>query len=307
MTFLFKYQEAHAPVWAEAFAKELPELPFKIWPDMGNPDDVRFLLFYEPVEDIGIFKNLDVLFTMSAGVEQALRLPLPPHLQLVRMVEPGLTAGMAEYVVGSVLAIHRGIPKYLARQARRLWLQDAAPRAGDRRVGIMGAGVLGLACLDALRPFGFPLSVWSRARKEIEGVRCHAGMRELREFLSATDILICLLPLTPATEAILNADMFNLLPQGASLISVGRGKQIVEADLLAALDSGHLEHAVLDVFETEPLPEESPIWTHQKIWVTPHIASDTQADTGADAVIQNIKRYLNRQPLMGLVNREHGY
>ncbi|MGE4482568.1 2-hydroxyacid dehydrogenase [Acidocella sp.] len=307
MSFLFKYGTEEGQIWARAFAEALPGISFKLWPDIGKPEEVRFLLFYEPIEDLSIFPNLEILFTMSAGVEQALRLSLPAHLKLVRMVEPGLTASMVEYVVGSVLALHREFPKYLTRQTKKIWQDDPVPRAGERRVSVMGAGVLGVACLEALKPFGFPLSVWSRSRKNIENVDCHAGMEELWRFLARTDILICLLPLTSSTRNILNARTFGGLPRGASLINAGRGGHLVESDLLAALETGQLDHAILDVCAEEPLPGTSLLWDHPQVWITPHIASNTQAGTGADAVIQNIKNYLNNLPLTGLVNREQGY
>lgn len=307
MSFLFKHDTPQRQLWVDAFAKELPDIPFKVWPDAGRKEDVRFMLFYEPVEDIHSFTNLELLFTMSAGVEQALRLNLPKHLKLIRMIEPGLTASMVEYVIGSVLMLHRELPRYLDQQAHKQWTFDDVPPPGGNRVGILGTGVLGLACLNGLKPFGFPLSAWSRTRKEISGVSCFAGKEELKTFLAQTDILICLLPLTEATEDILNKDAFNALPQGASLINAGRGQHVVEEDLLKALDSGQLKHAVLDVTRIEPLPAESPIWSHKKIWLTPHIASNTRSETGAEAVIGNLKNYLAGKELFGEVNRELGY
>lgn len=307
MSFLFKHESAQRAIWEAAFAAALPELEFRAWPEYGAPEEIRYLLFYKPIENLQPFTNLELVFTTSAGADQALKLDLPAHVKLVRMIEPALTGGMVEYVVGSVLMQHRHMPAYLNAQAQLRWAPLDVPLPGARRIGIMGAGVLGLACLEALRPFGFPLSVWSRTAKALPGVSAFAGPDELPAFLAQTDILICLLPLTPATTGILNQSLFAALPRGASLIHVGRGGHLVETDLLAALEDGQLSHAILDVLPREPLPETSPLWAHPQIWITPHIASDTQAQSGAVAVIENLKRHFAGQAMIGEVDRQTGY
>lgn len=172
---------------------------------------------------------------------------------------------------------------------------------------MMGLGVLGCAVLERLAQFGFALSGWSRSPRTLPGVDCHAGADALPAFLEGCDVLICLLPLTTETRFILNASLFASLPRGASVVNAGRGGHLVAADLIAALDSLHLSAAVLDVAEPEPLPAGDPIWSHPRIWLTPHIASVSQPESGAEAVIANILRERNGEPLIGLVDPQRGY
>jgi len=175
-------------------------------------------------------------------------------------------------------------------------------RAADRRVGVLGMGMLGKDALKALAPFGFKLSGWARSRHAVDGVDCFAGQEELGALLTDLDILVCLLPLTPETRGILGADLFNALPRGASIINAGRGGHLVEADLLAALEEGQIGAAILDVFETEPLPADHSFWTHPSIEVTPHIASATLPASSAMVVVEAVRADLEGRPLPGLVD-----
>jgi glyoxylate/hydroxypyruvate reductase A len=179
--------------------------------------------------------------------------------------------------------------------------------AGERTVGVLGVGSLGQAVLAHLVSLGFDAAAWSQSRRTLAGIRCFAGEDELDEFLGRTQILVCLLPLTDATRAMLSASLFARLPRGASLVHVGRGRQLVAADLLRALDAGQLAEAVLDVTDPEPLPESDPLWSHAHVRITPHIASVTQAQTAARAVIENLRRHARGEPLVGLVDRVKGY
>ena len=179
--------------------------------------------------------------------------------------------------------------------------------AGSRRIGIMGLGVLGQAVLEALGRFGFSLAGWSRSVHTVPGVACHAGAAGLPAFLAGCDILVCLLPLTPQTRGILNAGLFNELPRGAAVVNVGRGPHLVADDLLAALEQGQISAAVVDVTDPEPPPPQHPFWSHPRIWLTPHIASTVQPESGADAVIANIRRHLRGEAPIGLVDRARGY
>jgi glyoxylate/hydroxypyruvate reductase A len=171
----------------------------------------------------------------------------------------------------------------------------------------MGMGVLGLAVLKRLRTYGFTLRGWNRSPRTLAGVETYTSTEQFSEFLSGCDVLVCLLPLTPSTVGVLNAKTFSSLPRGASVINVGRGPHMVEADLLAALDSGHLSRAILDVTETEPLPAEHPLWAHPRVFVTPHVASMTQPDTAAPILLDNIRRHQRNEPLVGVVDRSRGY
>jgi glyoxylate/hydroxypyruvate reductase len=308
MTFLYKGDARRGAIWAEQFARNLPQVPFRIWPDAGDAAQVRFLAAWEPPPDIDkVFPNLEVLFSVGAGVDQFDLSALPPQLPVVRMVEPGLTTCMGEYVSWAVLSLHREMPLYLDQQRQRVWKEHAVRPASTRRVGVMGMGTLGRAALAQLRQLGFDCAGWSRSRRSDPGVRCYAGEAELGDFLAATDILVCLLPLTPETRGILGRRVFGALPHGAALVNAGRGGHLVEADLLAALESGQLSAAVLDVCEPEPPPQVHPFWEHPRIWLTPHVASATQAETAAQSLIDNLRRHSAGLPLEGLVDRLRGY
>jgi glyoxylate/hydroxypyruvate reductase A len=223
------------------------------------------------------------------------------------MVEPGLVDGMVEYVTMSVLAIHRNLIDYVRDQPRRTWRVLDVVTASTYRVGVMGLGVLGKAVLHGLGAFGYRRYGWSRRLEEIPGVTCYAGTESLQEFLGHCDILVCLLPLTAQTRGILDQRLMSALPRGAWLINVGRGGHLDEHALLNALDTGQLSGAILDVFESEPLPELHPFWRHPRIVVTPHIAAETQPRTAAPIVLDNIRRHLRGEPLRDVIDRRRGY
>ncbi len=307
MAILYKSEPARGAVWARIFAERLPDLPFRIWPEAGPPEQIRYLAAWTLPDDLPRFRNLEVLFSVAAGVDQLDLASVPASLPVVRMIEPGLAACMVEYVTMAVLALHRGLPAYLQRQREGLWQEEEVRPAAATRVGVMGQGVLGRAVLERLGSFGFPLSAWSRSGRAMPGVACHAGASGLERFAAGCDVLVCLLPLTPQTVGVLGAKLFAALPPGASIVNVGRGQHLVAGDLLAALDSGRLGYAVLDVTDPEPLPPGHPFWRHERIWLTPHVASSTQPESGAEAIIANILRHRRGEPLVGLVDRSRGY
>jgi glyoxylate/hydroxypyruvate reductase A len=279
-----------------------------MWPDVGDTEQVRFLAAWEPPARIATdFPKLEVLFSVGAGVDQFDFSTVPAHIPVVRMVEDGLTACMTEYVCFSVLALHRDMTTYLDQQRLAQWREHPVRPAHTRRVGIMGMGTLGRAALAQLRQLGFDCAGWNRSRRNELGIRCYAGPGELDEFLARTDILVCLLPLTPETRGILSHKVFEALPSGASLVNVARGGHLVESDLLQALDSGHLRAAILDVCEPEPLPAQHAFWGHPRIWLTPHVASMTQPESAVESVLENLRRHEEGLPLNGLVNRDRGY
>lgn len=307
-TFLYKSDPVRGRLWAEVFRQHAPDLAFRIWPDVGDPARVRFLAAWQPPDDVATrFPNLEVLFSSGAGVDQFDFAALPPGLPVVRMVEPGIIRGMVEYVTHAVLDLHRDMPAYRRRQLRGEWAPLPVTPAGDRRIGVLGLGSLGQAVLAQLLAFGFDCAGWSRSRHAVDGVRCHAGEQELDAFLQRTDILVCLLPLTDATRGVLNAALFARLPEGAALVHVGRGPQLVAEDLIAALDAGRLSEVVLDVTEPEPLPPGHVLWRHPRVRVTPHIASMTQPESAAAVVLDNLRRFAAGEPMVGLVDRDRGY
>ncbi|MDT7532364.1 glyoxylate/hydroxypyruvate reductase A [Sphingobium sp. SA2] len=308
MTLLYTSDPERGRIWREIFADEAADVAFVDPTDPHDPATIRYLAAWNPSADlIATLPAVEVLFSIGAGIDQFDMTRLPPHVRVVRMIEPGIRQGMVEYVTMAVLALHRNLIDHGIAQREGRWNPIKLVPAGQRRVGVMGLGNLGRAVLEGLGPFGFALSGWSRSAHDIDGVNCHAGDAALPAFLSSCDILICLLPLTPETRGILCRDRLAQLPSGASLINVGRGGHLVEQDLLSLLDEGHMSGAVLDVFDPEPLPAGHAFWTHPRIIMTPHIASMTRADSAARALIANIRRHESGQPMEGEVVRGRGY
>lgn len=271
------------------------------------PDEVDYIV-YAPnsdVQDFTPYTRCKAVLNLWAGVEnivgnQTLTQPL------TRMVDYGLTQGMVEWVTGHVLRHHLGMDLHINGQDGE-WRDFVPPLAEDRRVTILGLGELGTACGPALRGLGFAVSGWSRTQKEIEGITCFSGPEGLRQVLSRTDILVLLLPKTPATENTLNAETLALMPKGAVIINPGRGQLIDDDALLDALDRGQIGHATLDVFRVEPLPKDHPYWEHTKVTVTPHIASETRPSSASRVIAENIARSVVGEPLLHLVDRDAGY
>lgn len=309
MALLIKTDIDRGNAWAEALAENYPELEVHTWPYDGDPARIDYALVWQPPRgELKRYPNLKAIFSVGAGIDHLASDPdLPEGVPVVRMVEPGLTAGMSEYVVWAVMNHHRFMLDYAAQRREKVWEEIPQIAAEARQVGILGLGVLGRDALDKLKPFGFKLAGWSRSPKSITGVTCFHGSAGLEEFLAATDILVCLLPLTAETADILNKDLFARLPVGAAVINVGRGGQLVEEDLVEALDSGQLSGATLDVFRQEPLPEDHPFWEHPRVIMTPHIASMTIPSSAVRAVVANIQRLEAGEALQHVVDLKRGY
>jgi glyoxylate/hydroxypyruvate reductase A len=308
MTLLFKVDPARGHAWKALFAEHAPDIEVRLWPEVGDPADIRYLATWQPPQGIGErFANLEVVFATSAGVDQFDTTALGPSVQVVRMLDPGIVRGIVEYATMTVLALHRDLPLYLQQQRQGRWQEQQNVPAQQRCIGVMGLGNLGQAVLRQLQGFGFALRGWSRTVKELEGVTCYAGEAGLPDFLAGCDILICLLPLTPQTAGILDARLFAILPRGASLINLGRGAHLVEADLLQALDTGQLRHAVVDVLAHEPPQQEHPLMNHPNVWVTPHIGAVTHPESAFGVLLENLRKHQRGEPMHGAVHRERGY
>jgi glyoxylate/hydroxypyruvate reductase A len=308
VSLVYKSEATRGEIWREIFAREMPDLPFHVWPEVGDRASVRYLVCWVPPENLTEqFPNLDVLFSVGAGVDQFDFSTLPADLPVVRMTEEGIAEGMVQYATMAVLALHRDLFVYQSQQRKEAWRTLPHMPAGQRRVGVMGLGMLGKRVLEQLRPFGFDLAGWSRSGCDLDGIDSYAGAEQLPAFLARTDILICLLPLTEETRGVLDRDLFACLPVGAALINVGRGGHLNQDNLLHALASGQLRHAVLDVCDPEPLTQGHPFWSHPHITLTPHIASVTHAQTGAQTLIENLRRHQRGEGMVGVVNRQSGY
>lgn len=308
MTLLFKVEDARGLAWKALFAKHAPDIDVRLWPDVGDPTDIRYFSAWMPPSNLHEqFPNLEVVFATSAGVDQFDLSTLPEHVDVVRMLDPGIARGIVEYVCFAVLSLHREMPLYIDLQRKKQWQTRPLIPAAQRRIGVMGLGNLGVAALQSLQPFGFALSGWARSEKNIDGVRCFAGNEQLTPFLNQCDILICLLPLTDDTRGILNAQTFAALPHGARLINLGRGGHLIEADLIDALESGQIENAIVDVLNEEPPVDDHPFWLHPRIWMTPHIGAMTSPDSAFEVLLANIRRHQRGEPMQGAIARDEGY
>ena len=316
MTLLFSSKTDDADLWRDALADELPDLDFRVWTpggeggaDGGDPADIEYALVWAPKKGaLRKFPNLKAIFSLGAGVDHLMvGRDLPEGVPVVRLVDPGLIRGMREYVIYWVLHHHRHFGEYERLVAEKRWRQLPQADTRKRRVGIMGLGILGADAAAKLRGLEIDVAGWSRTSKDLDGVTGFHGAHGLGPFLERTEILVCLLPLTPQTEAIINADTLARLPRGAVVINAARGGHVVDEDLLKALDDGYLAAAMLDVFHTEPLPDDHPFWDHPKVTVTPHVASLTVPATAAEAVAENIRRIRAGQPPEPIVDPKAGY
>jgi len=291
-TLFFQSDIDRGDWWREELEKRLPGIEVRVWPDIGDKTSIDYALVWLPEKGLlGSLPKLKAILSLGAGVDHIFRDPdLPPGVPIARVVDPNLTARMTEYVLLHVLRYHRQQPAYDALQAAARWEELDQPAAHDRTVGIMGLGELGGDAARALVALGFKVAAWSRREKELAGVESFAGDDGLAPFLAKSEILVCLLPLTPETTGILGAALFDRLPTGACLINAARGRHLVEDDLIPALESGQLAYATLDVFRAEPLPADHPFWRDPRITVTPHIASISDPRSVADLVAENIRR-----------------
>ncbi len=314
MAALFYAHGWPADIWLDALRGHAPSLDIRLWPDTGNVSEIKYALLWKP--PLEIFENLpglEVIFSLGAGVDHLLALDnLPRGVPVVRVVVDDLSCRMSEYAVLQVLTHHLRQREYNAQAARREWRELRQPAAGEVRVGVMGLGVLGLDAARKLAMMGFQVAGWSRSEKQIDGIKSYSGQRGLAGFLARTDILLCLLPLSDETRGILDYSLFCSLARdgaggGPVLINAGRGGLQVEADIIRALDEGILAGASLDVFETEPLPQQSPLWANEKVIITPHCAAASSPDAISGRITEQIKAYEKGRKPKNIVDPGRGY
>ena len=296
--------------WTAAIREATADLDVEIAPPDTAPELIDYLVYNidSGLTDFTPFMGLRAILNSWAGVEAIVgRIEWPDNVPFCRMVEDGLTLGMTEYLVAHTLRYHIDIDRAIRQSAEGRWQKWLPPLARDRTVGILGLGALGQAAAAALGRLGFRLTGWSRTPRDLPGIQCHHGADGLPRVLEQSEILILILPLTPATANVLNAGTLGQLPHGACIVNAGRGGLIEDEALLAALDNGQVAHATLDVFRTEPLPPESPYWCHPKVTVTPHIAAETRPETAARTIAEQIARDLAGQPLKHVVDPRRGY
>ena len=298
----------NAKAWRDTFAEKLPDLELRVWPDAGEAADIEYLAFMAPDFDVlPAFPNLKAMFSRSAGVEAFVDHPKLPKVPLGKMEPPGGDPMMTEYVVMHVLRFHRDMPGYQEAQANREWRRTRIVRPEERRVGFLGYGMMAKAPALVLKSLGFPVSAWVRSPREQGEVPIFHGRDQLERFLNQTDIAVCLLPLTRETEGIFCARTFAMMPRGAMLVNVGRGKHVVEADLIRALDSGQLSYAALDALWPEPLPTDSPLWLHPKITVMPHVARRPTVPQLVTEIAANIRSLQEGGGLLQQIDVAMGY
>jgi glyoxylate/hydroxypyruvate reductase len=309
LSLLFRSSGPHAQRWQTEIGRYIDDLDFRIHPEIGNPADIEVAVVWKPPPGLlASLPNLKLIASLGAGVDHILADPeLPRLVPIMRLVDPHMVAAMSEYILTQVLRLHRQDLTYLAQQREAVWKEHRQPNAGERRVGILGLGQFGADAAVKLKALGFDVAGWSRRPKAIDGIQSFHGEAGFAPFLACSDIVVCLLPLTSATENILNARSFALMPRGAMIVNVGRGGHVDEDDLLAALDSGQVGAAVLDVFRTEPLPAEHPLWRHPHVIVTPHVAAATNPPTAAALVADNILRLRAGRPLLNIVDPAQEY
>lgn len=298
---------ADADRWREAFAARLPGATIAVWPD-APPDADYALVWRAPADLFARVRVRRAIFNLGAGVDALLAVPgLPSGVPVLRLEDAGMAEQMAEYVALAVLRAFRDAEHYAREQRAGRWTPLPRRDKRDFRVGLLGAGVLGRAVARTLAALGFPLAAWSRTPHAIPGAAVYAGIGSLRPFLASVRVAVALLPSTPATRGLLDAERLSWLPEGAHLVNAGRGDLVVDADLVAALDSGRLASATLDVYRAEPLPPQHPFWHHPGIVMTPHVSALTRIAESADQVAAKIAAIERGEPVSGVVDRARGY
>ncbi len=308
-TIVIKLGEERATHYIDELHKLDPNLTIREWPDVGDPGDVDIAMVWKmPYGELAKFPNLKLIMSMAAGVDHVLNDPdMPRHVPLVRVTDPHMARSMGHWAAMNILRLHRDTAMYDERRARKEWSPERAFDTDSVQVGLLGLGYLGTHVAKMLQAMGLKVQGWARSAKSIGGIRSFQGVAGLHEMLATTNYLVCLLPNTPETVGIMNADLFARMPRGSYVLNCGRGAQLVEPDLTAALDSDQIAGAALDVFAVEPLPQDHPFWTDKRIIMTPHHASEVFVPAVAQTFLDNIQRCREGRPVKGLVDPRVGY
>ncbi|MGD8790246.1 MAG: glyoxylate/hydroxypyruvate reductase A [Burkholderiales bacterium] len=308
MSILFYSKGDDPQPWRQALSAAFPDMAFEIWPGVRDLNTVRYALVWNPPADmLAKLPNLRAVLALGAGVDSLLADAQIPQVPVVRLLDAGLAAQMAEYAVYGVLHFHRRMGDYRQLQLDRVWRPLEPVPAHAWTVGVMGTGVIGSLITRHLVALGYAVRGWSRSVRNIDGVENFAGDAQLNSFLAGSRAIVNVLPLTAQTKGILNARTFAAMPRGSYVINIGRGGHLIETDLLAALDSGQISGAMLDVFNEEPLPVTDALWAHPNVVITPHIAGVTIAAEAEAQVVANIRRMEQGESPIGIVDRAKGY
>ena len=306
---LFLYVEQNQNTWLEALQKWCPSLSVVTQNDAYDPEQVRWVAAWNPPPGLfAPFQQLKGVFALGAGVDAFVRRPdLADNIPLVRLLDAGMAQQMVEYILWSVLTVQRDFDTYAQLQQQQTWQVSVARSRAEMRLGVLGLGALGQSVAQQLAELGYPVQGWKRSAIDLPGVDVLTGEAGLEQVIRHSDVLISLLPNTPQTQGLLNYERLSRLPQGAVLVNVARGVQVVDEDLIRLLDDGHLRLAVLDVFYPEPLPSEHPFWAHPKVVVTPHVAAETLPYPAAEQVAESLRQLDQGETPAGLVTGREGY
>ena len=295
--------------WTSALKKADASVEIMTMDEVKDKSLVEFVLAWNyPHGRFREYPRLKTIYSMGAGVDHLLNDPfLPENIKVVRIIDPRLSQDMYEFALAVIMNRLRMLTHFRENQKQGTWKKKRYMRISDVRIGMMGAGEIGNHIALKLHKSEFKVTGWGRTRGQTTPYRKYYGSGQFEDFLKATDILICLLPLTPATENIINKQNMQMLPKNAWIVNLGRGGHVVDEDLIDMLDSGHLDGANLDVFREEPLPADHPFWSHPKIYLTPHLASLPDPESVAPQIIENYHRTIENKPLINLVDRKRGY
>ncbi len=306
---LFHSPDDPVELWVAELRRQLPDVEIRTTPDFGDPSEIDYALVWKPPAGLlASLPNLRVTFSIAAGIDHILADPeRPTHVPIVRMLDDNLRDMMSEWAILGVLYFHRFMPEYMAEQPKAIWDRRWPIYTPETHVGVLGLGAIGRDVAEKFRVLGFQVHGWSRTPREVAGIICHHGAAGLEAMLPQCRYLVCVLPLTDETRGIIGARTIAALPEDAVVVNLGRGGHVVDEDLLAALDSGHLRGAFLDVFNEEPLPPGHAYWRHPKVVMTPHVAGELVPQSCAKAIARNLNAHMSGAAMEGVLDLERGY